>query len=768
MASTETVMTQKNRSPKISLRLLLVVPFLLQIFGAVALVGYFSFKNGQKAVDNLANQLIDRTSQQVGDHIETYTSLPAKLAEMNQQAIANGELDLDNTVTAGQHFWRQSKAFPDINGIGFTLEDGIEVGSGRWADGSNFVVYHAENGQSKEYLADAVGKPGKLVLSYEYDGTEEPWFQATLDANQLIWGVVEITQLEGVENHNLDIQQSVDLNSNTIYERFEDGTVYYVATGVTIPIQDGRTQRKGVSFVDLTLHGISGYLRTLNVSSQGRTWVMERDGELVGTSTQHRLIYKSKDQASTETAEVKRHTVLSYPDSTIQSVGRSLQQQFKSLETIQTEQALRLNINGKPHYVRVIPQQDQYDLDWLVVIAIPESDFMAQIHASTQTTIFLCIGALVLASCLGLYTSRWIIRPIAQLNDSSAALANRQLDQTITPSPIVELDSLGQSFNHMAQQLQASFTALEQTNEHLEERVSDRTAELSQALQDLQSMQAQLIQQEKMSSLGQLVAGVAHEINNPVNFIAANLKYTEQYSQDLMDLIQLYQQQYPQTNSAIQTKIKQIDLDYLQRDLPNILKSMQVGSSRISDIVLSLRNFSRLDESALKTVDIHEGLESTLLILQHRLQGDGHRCANHCAIALQRDYASLPSVNCYPGQLNQVFMNILVNAIDALEEQIADGSTFIPTITLRTTVVDENWIEVAIADNGTGIPADIQQRIFDPFFTTKPVGKGTGMGMSISYKIITETHRGKIRCCSQVGQGSEFVIQIPIDQTSQT
>ena len=290
----------------------------------------------------------------------------------------------------------------------------------------------------------------------------------------------------------------------------------------------------------------------------------------------------------------------------------------------------------------------------------------------------------------------------------------------------------------------------------------DQSQQLQQTLLELQKSQSQVIQSEKMSSLGQLVAGIAHEINNPVNFIHGNISHTRNYVQDLLDLMSLYQETYPQSTPSIAARIEEIDLNFLQNDLLKILRSMEMGTERIRGIVKSLRTFSRLDEAEVKAVDIHEGIDSTLLILQRRIKGNG----DHCPIGIEKHYGDLPLIECLAGQLNQVFMNIIVNAIDALDEhnlnRTLDQQQQCPSwIKIETAMINDRWISIVIQDNGPGIPDAIQSKIFDPFFTTKPVGKGTGMGMSISYQIITDKHNGQISVQSNPN-GTTFTLIIPI------
>ncbi|MFW9259941.1 GAF domain-containing sensor histidine kinase [Nostoc sp. CALU 546] len=302
-----------------------------------------------------------------------------------------------------------------------------------------------------------------------------------------------------------------------------------------------------------------------------------------------------------------------------------------------------------------------------------------------------------------------------------------------------------------------------------------QTQKLQQALHELQLAQTQLIQSEKMSSLGQLIAGVAHEINNPVNFICGNLKYVAEYAQDLLHLLEKYQQFLPVAPPELESELDNIDLEFIMQDFPKLLDSMKVGTSRIVEIVQSLKNFSRHDEADMKAVNIHDGIDGTLMILHHRLKADVHRPA----IEIIKDYAKLPLIECYPGQLNQVFMNILANAIDALEESLVishcslasnesqmtndKGQITIPSITIRTQALDKEWVVIRIADNGPGMKEEVIRRIYDPFFTTKDIGKGTGLGMAISYQIVVDKHGGILKCRSQPNEGTEFWIQIPVN-----
>lgn len=752
-----------KKTKSIPLRLILVVPFVLQIFAAVGLVGYLSFKNGQQAVNDLANQLIDKASQQVDEHLDTYLALPQQLSQLNADAISAGQLNLNNQRANEQYLWRQAKAFKDITYIGYLLTDGREAGAGRWINGVDLLVYEnlIGDGKASEYIADNRGNRAKLLQSYEFD----PWTQqGSKDAARLgkpIWGPiftfdpgnVKITQ----EGKALQTKNSTDNN----------GFEYYVGLPARYPIYDQNGKLLGVIAIDQLLTNISDFLRSRKVSSSGQVFIIERDGMLVGSSSKHSILHKVNGKA-------ERFSVIKSPDPLIRSIASELKKKFKNFQSIQNNQELNITFNKERQFIQVTPWRDKYGLDWLVVVTMPESDFMAQINANTRTTILLCLAALAVAILLGIYTASWITSLILRLSQASEALAKRaaqadfavgKLNQIVEETQVNELNILARSFNRMAQQLRDSFAALEttnkqleQTNEDLEVRVTQRTEELSQTLHELQQMQTQLVQNEKMSALGQMIAGIAHEINNPVNFIHGNLTHVNQYTQDLLQVLEAYEQHCANPPESLQEFLDEIDINFITEDLTKILQSMKVGTTRIREIVLSLRSFSRLDEAEFKEADIHEGIDNTLMILQHRFKAQNHQTE----IQVIKEYGKLPLVECYAGQLNQVFMNLITNAIDALEEIEVTNNFQVPTIWINTQLTDENKVLISIRDNGVGIPEDIRSKLFNPFFTTKAVGKGTGLGLSISYQIVVEKHRGKLWCDSILGQGTKFVISIPL------
>ena len=719
------VISRRFVTGQMPLRLILVVPFVLQIFVAVGLTGYLSIRNGQKSVNNVVSQLRSETSNRINQQILFYLEKPYIINQTIAAGISTGQIDLKD-IKALERFSGQLVNQNTIDFLQTGTPQGTSVLVERLEEG--FIV--ARTGDTdlpnrQSYRLDDQGNRVKLLETKKFDPRTRPWYEAALQTGKPSWSQMYV------------------------------GASGKVTISLSQPIYSDTGNLLGVQNSNFRPSRIHDFLKSVKVGLTGQTFIVDRSGNVIASSVIEQP-YKIRGQ------ELEQIPATNIQNPVIRATAKALVERFGSFDRIDQSQQLDVLLNGDRQFVQISPIRDGHGIDWFSVVVVPESDFMAEIDANTHTTILLCLTALAVATALGIYTAQRIAQPLKRLSQSSEAVASGALNQNVEPSNVRELNVLAHSFNRMTQQLRGSFTQLEQTNELLEHRVEERTADLKDTLQELQRTQNQMIQAEKMSSLGQLVAGVAHEINNPVNFIHGNVTHISDYTQNLLELVQLYQTEFPNSTPAIEDKIADIDLEFLNEDAPKLLTSMMVGTERIREIVTSLRTFSRLDEAQVKEIDIHEGIESTLLILQHRLKAK----ANCPPTTLIRDYGNLPLVECHPGQLNQVFMNILINAIDALEENntqrtyqaIKDHPS---QIKIRTAVIDAEWVEIAIADNGTGIPEDVHQRIFDPFFTTKPVGKGTGMGMSISYQII-EKHGGKLNCFSTVGKGTEFVIQIPI------
>jgi len=374
-------------------------------------------------------------------------------------------------------------------------------------------------------------------------------------------------------------------------------------------------------------------------------------------------------------------------------------------------------MDGSYKYIVYTPLKQ---VNWSVALVIPQENIESQLGTLNLLTSFL--GGLIVIVVIA-FIAVWRQVQLSEQSEIQVLLLNRQRE-------ILEKQAM----------------------------------ELKETLNDLQIAQTELIQREKMSSLGRLVAGIAHEINNPISFIYSNIRCAEEYVQDLFLLLKLYQHFYPRPIPEIQSKSDEIELDFLIQDFPNLLASMQSGAERIKQIVLSLRNFSRLDEAEMKDVDIHEGINSTLLILESRFKETNKRPT----IKVIQEYDDIPLVQCYAGKMNQVFMNIMSNAIDSIEGLFSNyNREFIltqPQINIKTELTTDRKVIIRIIDNGNGISENIKDQIFEPFFTTKPIGKGLGLGLSISYQIITEIHQGKLEFVSTPGLSTEFSIQIPLHQ----
>jgi two-component system, NtrC family, sensor kinase len=502
-----------------------------------------------------------------------------------------------------------------------------------------------------------------------------------------------------------------------------------------------RNEYRGYVALDFTLDELNQFVKTFKISSnQQEFFVINQQQQLLA----HPTLVSSQDQeikslqaALPEALQKRSAEVLEIPVNQVSYIDRYL--------------VFRYSLKNAP---------------WQVFLWVPQQEIVGNSLLGSNWIFLLLLPGLGLVLAIASYlTRREFIRPAQKLVEhiemesqgispepSHVALAwqpwfeevSRSFDKN--RSLLQQLEAKAQALESKNVKLQITEKLLADANQTLEAEVDKRTNELKNTLQTLKNTQAQLVQTEKMSSLGQMVAGIAHEINNPVSFIHGNLDHVDRYAQSLIRLVKLGQF-YGSSSREVEVEMKAIDFNFLENDFAKVIGSMRMGTERIREIVLSLRSFSRLDESGMKAVDIHAGIDSTLLILQSRLRSSN--------IQLIKEYGDLPLVECYAGQMNQVFMNVINNAIDALEG-IKE-----PMI-LITTANHGEYISIQVKDNGLGIPEATKARLFDPFFTTKPVGKGTGLGLSISYQIITMQHRGKLWCDFIPGEGTKFVIEIPV------
>jgi signal transduction histidine kinase/CheY-like chemotaxis protein len=721
----------------VPLQAVLIVPFMLQIFAVVGLTGYLSFRNEQKAVNELVSQLMDKASQQVDGHLDSYLALPIKVTQLNLDAIAKGEISLTDSKQRDYYFWRQAKLFENIAYVGYSLQDGSEAGAGRWIKGQDVVLYeNLANGKASDYLVDAQGKRGDRLQSYDYDPRGEDWYKQAVVAGDLIWSGMEVAE-------NSDVQvtetgKALQSQGNSV----EEGVSSYIAVSLVAPFYDQNLKLLGVTGVDLTMTGISNFLQTLRVSPAGQVFIIERDGQLVGSSSNYPILHQVQD-------ELKRYGASDSPDPLIRSVGQALQQ-LQSLQTIQTHQEFEVMLNGQRQFVQVRPWRDELGLDWLVVVTVPESDFMGQINANTRITIALCLLALGGAVLLGLYTSHWIMRPIRQLGVASQNIASGQLDQTVQPSNIQELGVLAQSFNRMAQQIRQSFTALETANSELEQRVEDRTTELKAA---------KIAADAANHAKSKFLANMSHELRTPLNGILGYAQILQQ-SQTLTDKEHRGIDIINQCATHLLTLINDV-LDLSKIEAGKL--DLHLQDVHLPSVIQGVVEICRI-KAEQKGIDFHYDADPKLPI---GVKTDEKRL-RQVLINLLGNAIKFTQSGSVTLQVN-VLQGIEPAQTAAAESAIADATADTMTDAMTDAMVAAGAVRhyslrFQVADTGVGMSAEQLEKIFLPFEQVgdrRKQAEGTGLGLSISQNIMALMD-SSLKVTSELGKGSCFWFDVTL------
>ncbi len=674
------------------LRLILVVPFVVQIFAAVGLTGYFSLRNGQQAVNDLANQLMNKASKQVDQHLDSYLAAPHQINQINIDAINLGLLDIHNLQRSGHFFWKQMQVF-NVSYINYGLATGEYAGSGYLEGDADVTISISRDASGKNYTyaTDKQGNPTKVRYFYDkYNYKTEAWYTQTLKAGKPIW--------------------------SQVYTWNDTKTGKYLSISANRPIYDKNHQSIGVIGVDLLLSKISNFLRDLKVSPSGKVFIVERNGLMIANSSLEKSSAILNDKA-------QRLNVLNSSDSLIQSTAQYLQQNFSNFKNIKESLELDFKLKGERQFVHVEPWHDKLGLDWLVVVVVPESDFMAQINANTHTTIILSLVALLVATVLGMITSRWIIQPIHRLNRASGAIAKGDLEQQVEIKGVKELGVLSHSFNQMALQLKESF-------EQLENRVEQRTAELGAAKQA-----AETANQAK----SEFLANMSHELRTPLNAI---LGFTQLMNRD----------------SSLK-KEQQENLGIINRSGEHLL-------SLINDVL----EMSKIEAGRIlaneNDFDLYSMLDTIEEMLQLKAESQG----------LQLLFERSPEVPQYvrtdERKLRQVLINLLGNAIKFTQEggvtlRVGVGKRQETDCLLTGTSMAVRCplpLLFEVEDTGSGIAPDEMESLFEPFVQTETGRKsqqGTGLGLPISRKFV-QLMGGDIKVSSKLGQGTTFRFDIKV------
>ncbi|BAZ51262.1 integral membrane sensor hybrid histidine kinase [Nostoc sp. NIES-4103] len=679
----------------VSLRLVLVVPFILQVFAAVGVIGWLSIRNGQQAVNDVATQLRNETSDRIKQQIESYLNEPRRINEVTAASIKSGGISLTDYSVLERYFWRLVQQ-NTVQFILFSNPLGDTVGIEREVNGEIVLRYRDKTTAPNLniYSLDSQGRRVKLIGKRKFDARNRPWYKATMKVKKPVW--------------------------SPVFKRITDSSI---ATSLSHPIYSETGQLVGVINNLFDIQKIHQFLKELKIGRTGQTFIIERSGDLIASSIIQKSFVIKGDDLERIKAEKANNLIIS---STAQYLQRSI-----NLNTIDRSQQLEFNLNGERQFVQVLPLQDGKGIDWLIVVVVPESDFMEHIYANTRSTILLCLGALGLACVVGIFTSRWISYPILRLNAASAAIANGELDQTVEIGQITELGVLAKSFNQMAQQLRQSFSDLAKTNQELEQRVEQRTIELKAAKEAADAAS---------NAKSEFLANMSHELRTPMNGI--------------LGYAQILRRSEPLTEKG-------------RRGLEIIY---QCGSHLLT-LINDILDLSKIEAQKMELYqqDFHflAFLQGVTEICRIRAEQKG------IGFIYQAD-SQLPQCICTDEKrLRQVLINLLGNAIKFTDTGTVTFNVKIlekPEIQQQKTYTTPTWIiRFQIQDTGVGMTKEQSQTIFVPFEQVGDIKKqaeGTGLGLAISHKIIS-LFGSKLEVESEPGKGSTFWFDIPLKEAQE-